>query len=110
MLKILMGKKGVGKTKRIIQMANEESGDNKGNSVFVDDDNRYVRDQRPVRFIDASEYRIDGAPCFWASSRDGGQRLRPRDPGTRAFLKIVRSENLDSLWTSSNAWTGSQAT
>jgi len=42
MLKILVGKKGVGKTKRIIQMANEAAGGAKGNVVFIDDDNRYM--------------------------------------------------------------------
>jgi hypothetical protein len=99
MLKILMGKKGVGKTKRIIQMANEESGDNKGNSVFVDDDNRYMFEiKRPVRFIDASEYRIDGAPMFLGFI--AGLMASDYDLETLyidGFLKIVRSENLDSL-------------
>ncbi|MFZ5975578.1 MAG: hypothetical protein ACOYU3_09295 [Bacillota bacterium] len=99
MLKILMGKKGVGKTKRIIQMANETSRDNKGNSVFIDDDNRYMFEiKRPVRFIDASEYNIDSAPMFLGFV--AGLMANDYDLETLyidGFLKIVNSEQLDSF-------------
>lgn len=99
MLKILMGKKGVGKTKRIIQMANEASKDNKGNSVFIDDDNRYMFEiKRPVRFIDASEYKIDSAPMFLGFI--AGLMANDYDLETLyidGFLKIVGSEQLDSF-------------
>jgi len=99
MLKILMGKKGVGKTKRIIQMANETSEDSKGNSVFIDDDNRYMFEiKRPVRFIDASEYHIDGAPMFLGFI--AGLMANDYDLETLyidGFLKIVNTEQLESL-------------
>ena len=99
MLKILMGKKGVGKTKRIIQMANETSRDSKGNSVFIDDDNRYMFEiKRPIRFIDASEYNIDSAPMFLGFI--AGLMANDYDLETLyidGFLKIVNTEQLDSF-------------
>ena len=41
MIQIIYGKKGSGKTKRIIDMANEAVKAHEGSIVFIDDDNRY---------------------------------------------------------------------
>ncbi len=101
MLKILVGKKGVGKTKRIIQMANEAAGGAKGNVVFIDDDNRYMYEiKRPIRFIDASEYKLDSAPMFLGFI--AGLMANDYDLDTLyidGFLKIVCTEQLDELET-----------
>lgn len=60
MIQVIAGRKGSGKTKRIIDMANKASQDSKHDVVFIDDDNRYMFDlQHNVRFIDASEYNLD---------------------------------------------------
>lgn len=99
MLKILLGKKGVGKTKRIIQMANESVIDNKGNVAFIDDDNRYMFEiKRPIRFIDASEYMIDSAPMFMGFV--AGLRANDYDLETLyidGFLKIINQDSLENL-------------
>ena len=59
MIQVVAGKKGSGKTKRIIDMANLATKDSKHDIVFIDDDNRYMFDLRhEVRFINASEYDI----------------------------------------------------
>ena len=65
MIQVIAGRKGSGKTKRIIDMANKASQDSKHDVVFIDDDNRYMFDlQHKVRFIDASEYNLDNDQMF----------------------------------------------
>ena len=66
MIKMIFGKKGSGKTKRILDMANESVKEAKGNVLFVDDDRKYTLSLKPqVRFIDASEYNVKGADSFY---------------------------------------------
>ena len=65
MIQVVAGKKGSGKTKRIIDMANLATKDSKHDIVFIDDDNRYMFDLRhEVRFINASEYDISSDQMF----------------------------------------------
>ena len=66
MIKIIFGKKGSGKTKRILDMANESVKEAKGNVLFIDDDRKYTLSLKPqVRFIDASEYGVKGQEPFY---------------------------------------------
>lgn len=66
MIRVILGEKGTGKTKRIIQMANEALRTAKGSIVFLDDDNQYMFDlKHEIRFVDASEYEIDGPKMFY---------------------------------------------
>ncbi len=59
MVQIIYGKKGSGKTKRLIAMANEDGASSKGSVVFVDKNKDYMMDvKRPVRFVLATEYDI----------------------------------------------------
>ena len=54
MIQVIYGKKGSGKTKRILDMANHMVDTQHGDVVFVDDDNRYMFDLRhEVRFVNA---------------------------------------------------------
>ncbi len=65
MIQVIAGRKGSGKTKRIIDMANKASQDSKHDVVFIDDDNRYMFDlQHNVRFINASEYNLTNDQMF----------------------------------------------
>ena len=65
MIKVIFGKKGSGKTKRIIDMANDAVACQNGDIVFVDDDNRYMFDLRhEIRFINACEYGISSPKMF----------------------------------------------
>ena len=55
MIQIIAGKKGSGKTKRIIDMTNEKAKTSQHDVVFIDDYNRYIFDiDHSVRFINAS--------------------------------------------------------
>ena len=57
MVQVILGKKGSGKTKRLIDMANEALKTEQGFVVFMDDDTRYMYDLRhEVRFVDCSDY------------------------------------------------------
>ena len=65
MIKVIAGKKGSGKTKRILDMANAAAQESKHDVVFIDDDNRYMFDLRhEVRFINASEYDLTSDAMF----------------------------------------------
>ena len=66
MIQVIFGKKGSGKTKRILDMANASVQEAKGNVLFVDDDKSYTLSLKPqVRFIDASEYQVKGVEPFY---------------------------------------------
>ena len=57
MIQVIAGHKGSGKTKRLIDIANEALKVEHGIITFIDDDKRYIYDLRhEIRFVDASEY------------------------------------------------------
>jgi len=59
MIQVILGEKGTGKTKRLIDMTNDALKDAHGDIVFIDDDKRYMYDLRhEIRFVDASEYPV----------------------------------------------------
>ncbi|MGI6176080.1 MAG: hypothetical protein ACOYJC_08005 [Christensenellales bacterium] len=97
MLKVIFGSKGEGKTKRIIEMANSGVESAKGNTIFIDDDARYMFDiKHQIRFIDASEYDIDSPKMFYGFlcglvAQDYDLEKIYID----GFLKIVRYELAD---------------
>ena len=63
MIQIILGDKGSGKTKRLIDLVNESLKNEHGNIIFIDDDKRYMYDLRhEIRFVDASEYPV-GHKC-----------------------------------------------
>ena len=63
MIQVILGDKGSGKTKRLIDLANDALKQEHGNIIFVDDDKRYMYDLRhEIRFVDASEYPV-GHKC-----------------------------------------------
>jgi hypothetical protein len=65
LIQVIAGKKGSGKTKRIIDIANLATKDSRHDIVFIDDDNRYMFDLRhEVRFINASEYDLANDQMF----------------------------------------------
>ena len=52
MIQIIAGEKGVGKTKRLIEMANEAGKTSNRHVVFIDDDNRHMYDLHyNIRFV-----------------------------------------------------------
>lgn len=98
MIQVIYGKKGSGKTKRLIDMANDSIRDQKGDVLFIDDDNRYMFDLRhEIRFINAGEYDVHNAQMF--SGFVCGLLAQNFDISlvfVDAFLKLVR-EDVESL-------------
>ncbi len=65
MVKLITGGKGTGKSKRMIEKANELSYNGKGHVVFIDDDSRPMYDlKHTIRFINMEEYPTKGANGF----------------------------------------------
>ena len=59
MIRVILGDKGSGKTKRLIDLTNDALKSEHGNIIFIDDDKRYMYDLRhEIRFVDASEYPV----------------------------------------------------
>lgn len=66
MIQVLYGRRGLGKTKRMIEMANSALSHLKGDIVFIDDDNRCMLDlQHKIRYINAGEFHVT-TPCLFA--------------------------------------------
>lgn len=59
MIQVILGEKGSGKTKRLIDVTNAAVDAEHGNGtiIFIDDDKRYIYDLRhQIRFVDAGNY------------------------------------------------------
>jgi hypothetical protein len=64
MIKVFFGEKGYGKSKMMIDSANERVG-KKGDVVFIDDDNSLVvKLQHQIRFVNISEFPVDNAEAL----------------------------------------------
>jgi len=59
MIKVICGRKGSGKTKRIVELANKTAETAKGSVAFLDDDNKFMYDlRREIRFINYNDFGI----------------------------------------------------
>ena len=94
MIQVIHGKKGSGKTKRILDQANEAIKAHKGDVIFIDDDNRYMYDLRhEVRFVNAGEYGSNSPDMFFGFLC--GMLAQNFDISVifvDAFLKLVKTE------------------
>ncbi len=62
MISVIYGKKGSGKSKKLVDMANAEMAESKGNLVYIDDNDRCIYDlKHEIRFVNSSEYGINSA-------------------------------------------------
>lgn len=100
MIQVIAGKKGSGKTKRILDMANLATKDSRHDIVFIDDDNRYMFDLRhEVRFINASEYDLSNDQMFMGLLC--GLVAQNFDLGLiciDAFKKLIKNELETTEW------------
>ncbi|MBR5192104.1 MAG: ATP-binding protein [Clostridia bacterium] len=78
-MKIFYGPKGTGKTKAIIESANNTLESAKGHVIFITDTNRYMYDLKyQIRFLDVTQFAIKGKD------------------GLRGFLKGIVAANGDN--------------
>lgn len=103
MIQIIAGKKGSGKTKKLIAQTNEAVNIKHGSILFIDDDKDYMYDvRRQVRFVDASEYAVKGTEKFYGFIC--GLAAQDFDLDTifvDAFLRIVdaKMDDLEGFFT-----------
>ncbi|RCX16777.1 hypothetical protein DFR58_1092 [Anaerobacterium chartisolvens] len=65
MVKVIYGKKGMGKTKILLDAANAMALEDAKNVVFIDDSNQLMYNlSHKVRFINVSEFPPDSPPVF----------------------------------------------
>ena len=70
MIQIIAGEKGQGKTKRLLDMANEAGKVANGNIVFIDDDKRHMFDlSYNIRFVETSSFIMDDHRMFYGFIR-----------------------------------------
>lgn len=66
MIQIFCSKRGAGKSKKLIELANERTLISKGDSVYIDDDARRMRQlNRKIRFIDTNELEVVDTNSFY---------------------------------------------
>ena len=100
MIQVIAGKKGSGKTKRLIDLANKSAQESKHDIVFIDDDNRYMFDLRhQVRFVNAGEYSLTSDQMFMGFL--AGAVAQNFDVGLiliDAFKKLIKCELSTTAW------------
>lgn len=66
MIQVFCNKRGSGKTKRLIDLANNQLKSAKGDCVYIDDDARYIRQvDRRIRFIATNDFNIKDYESFY---------------------------------------------
>ena len=100
MIQVIAGKKGSGKTKKSLDLANKAAQESRHDVVFIDDDNRYMFDLRhEVRFINASEYELANDQMFMGLLC--GVVAQNFDIGLiciDAFKKLIKNELDSTEW------------
>ena len=100
MIQIIAGKKGSGKTKRLIDMTNAKAQESIKDVVFLDDDNSYMYDvDHKARFVNAGEYHVHTPEMFIGFL--SGMLSQNFDVGTvfiDAFMKLCKVDLKESEW------------
>ncbi len=66
MITLILGRKGSGKTKRLIDMCNAATAESKGSVVFIEKDTNLTYDiSRQARLAVAEDYKITGYDAFY---------------------------------------------
>ncbi|ERI92569.1 hypothetical protein HMPREF1982_02177 [Clostridiales bacterium oral taxon 876 str. F0540] len=66
MIHVFCNKRGSGKTKALINLANDKILNTKGHVVYIDDDKRHLFDlDRSIRFIATNEYNLKDYNCLY---------------------------------------------
>ena len=66
MVKFILGVKGSGKTKRMLDMANESVKSSNGSVVYIDRDKNHIYDlNRNIRLIETSEFQLENLKSFY---------------------------------------------
>ena len=67
MIQVFCGKRGSGKTKALIGLANDKVSESKGHIVYIDDNKRpLLQLDKAIRFVDASDFDLNQGKSFYA--------------------------------------------
>lgn len=103
MIQIIHGKKGSGKTKKILDLAVQTVKNATSDIVFVDDDTRYMFDlPHEIRFVNAGEYGVNSPDmCLGFLSGMLTQNFDISVIFVDAFMKLVKApaESLEPFFT-----------
>lgn len=102
MIQILAGEKGQGKTKRLIEMANEASKTIDGNVVFIDDDSRHMYDLHyGIRFVETSKFKICDYEVFigfiYGILSQNGDIQKIFVDGLNNIIQSLNSDDVENL-------------
>jgi hypothetical protein len=65
MVKLVVGEKGTGKTKRMLEMANDKAQKAQGSIIFIDRDKKFMHSLRhSVRLVSLEEYPVKDIKSF----------------------------------------------
>ncbi|MDO4547673.1 MAG: hypothetical protein Q4D04_06240 [Clostridia bacterium] len=100
MIQVILGKRGSGKTKRLIDLANDALKSGHECIVFVDDDKRYMYDLRhEIRFVNAGEFALgEHRSMDWFYGLLGGMLAVNFDISiiyVDAFAKLINNTDWD---------------
>ena len=66
MIQVFCARRGSGKTKRLIELANNQYLESKGDSVYIDDDSRPMFQLHSgIRFVETNEYNVGDCNSFY---------------------------------------------
>lgn len=66
MIQVFFDKRGTGKTKALINLANERALNNKGDIVYIDDDKRPIYElNNKIRFISTDDFDLNHVESFY---------------------------------------------
>jgi len=66
MVKFILGVKGSGKTKKMIDLANESDRTSNGNVVYIDRDRNHIYDlNRNIRLIETGDFLLESLKAFY---------------------------------------------
>ena len=97
MIKVIYGAKGTGKTKQMIDAANEAVKSAKGHLVFITDTKRGMYDlEREVRFIDVTDFDVAGeaALCGFIKGVIAGKKASELGAFFYMLDKVSEENNL----------------
>ena len=66
MIQVFCDKIGSGKTKRLIELANSKVINSKGDSIYIDNNSKYIRTiNRKIRFISTNDFEISDCESLY---------------------------------------------
>ena len=94
MVKFILGVKGSGKTKKMIELANESDRTAKGNVVYIDRDRNRIHDiNRNIRLIETGDFQFENLKSFYGFICAGLWQLNKRKSSWKPWYRLIFLSN-----------------